>query len=75
VRVVMSGTQECRSIRIAPGLLQAGDVEMLQDLIQLAVNQAIHESRMLAAQRLGPLAGGAGLAGPTEGGPGKVGGG
>jgi DNA-binding YbaB/EbfC family protein len=68
VRVVMSGTQECRSIQIAPELLQAGDIEMLQDLIQLAVNQAIHDSRMLAAQRLGPLAGGAGPAGSIEGG-------
>jgi hypothetical protein len=73
VRVVMSGTQECRSIHISPEVLQGGDAEMLQDLILLAVNQAIHESRLLAARKLGPMAGGmgagvAGLGGPGEGG-------
>ncbi len=66
VRVVMSGTQQCRQVEISPELLQAGDHEMVQDLVQLAVNQAIHESQVLAARRLGPLsnmASGAGLGG------------
>lgn len=58
VKVVMSGTQECQSIEIAPHLLEEGDIEMLQDLVMLAVNQAIHDSQVLAARRLGPLAGG-----------------
>ena len=60
VKVVMSGTQECQSVRIDPGLLQAEDVEMLQDLVLLAVNQAIHDSQAMAARKLGPLAGGLG---------------
>jgi hypothetical protein len=47
-------------LTIKPELLQAGDVEMLQDLILLAVNQAIHDSQVLAARNLGPLAGGLG---------------
>ena len=58
VKVVMTGTQECRAITIDPGLLQAGDVHMLQDLVLLAVNQAVRDSQLLAARRLGPLAGG-----------------
>lgn len=58
VKVIMSGTQECQSVEIAPHLLEEGDVEMLQDLIMLAVNQAIHDSQVMAARRLGPLAGG-----------------
>jgi len=60
VKVVMSGTQECQSVRIDPGLLQAEEVEMLQDLVLLAVNQAIHDSQAMAARKLGPLAGGLG---------------
>lgn len=63
VRVVMSGTQECQSVHIDPELLKSGDVEMIQDLILLAVNQAIHDSQALAARKLGPLAGGMGQIG------------
>ena len=58
VKVVMTGTQECRAITIDPGVLQAGDVHMLQDLVLLAVNQAVRDSQLLAARRLGPLTGG-----------------
>jgi len=63
VRVVMSGTQECHKVTISPDLLAEGDVEMLQDLIMLAVNQAIHDSQALAAKRLGPITGGMSIAG------------
>jgi len=63
VRLVMSGTQECREVDIDPDLLEAGDVEMVQDLILLAINQAVHESQALAAKQLGPLAGGLGQLG------------
>ncbi len=63
VKVVMTGTQECRAVTIAPELLAGGDVEMLQDLVQLAVNQAIKDSQLLAARRLSPLTGGLGKMG------------
>ena len=63
VRLVMSGTQECREVSIDPDLLEAGDVEMIQDLILLAINQAVDESQALAAKQLGPLAGGLGQLG------------
>jgi nucleoid-associated protein EbfC len=57
IRIVMTGTQECREIRIAPHLLVEAEAGRLQELLQLAVNQAIHDSQALAARRLGPLAG------------------
>lgn len=60
VKVVMSGTQECQSVTIAVDLISSGDVEMIQDLILLAVNQAILDSQALAARKLGPLTGGLG---------------
>lgn len=63
VRVVMSGTQVCKSVMIEPQLLEEGDVEMLQDLLLLVVNQAIQDSQALAARKLGPLTGGLGLPG------------
>jgi DNA-binding YbaB/EbfC family protein len=63
VVVRMSGTQECHQVVIDASLLESGDVEMLQDLLMLAVNQAIHDSQVMAARRLGPLAGGMGVMG------------
>jgi DNA-binding YbaB/EbfC family protein len=57
VRVVMSGTQECRQVVIAPEALEKNDVARLQELIRLAVNQAIKDSQLLAARKLGPIAG------------------
>src|SRR3989337_742192 len=63
IRIVMSGTQECKSVRVSPELLRESEVEILQDLLLVAVNQAIRESRTLAARRLGPLAGGPWAAG------------
>jgi DNA-binding YbaB/EbfC family protein len=66
VKVVMSGTQECRSVTIAPSLLESGDASMLQDLVLLAVNQAIQDSQLLAARRLGPLTGGMAPGGPSR---------
>lgn len=63
VRIVMTGTQECRTVTIAPELMTAGDIGMLQDLVLLAVNQAIKDSQLLAARRLSPLTGGLGKMG------------
>jgi DNA-binding YbaB/EbfC family protein len=58
ITVVATGDQQIQSIAIDPDLLEDADVEMLQDLILAAVNNALDQSRELAAERLGPLAGG-----------------
>lgn len=58
VIVHVTGDQRCQSVEIAPELIQAGDAEMLQDLILTAFNNALDKSRELAAERLGPLTGG-----------------
>jgi DNA-binding YbaB/EbfC family protein len=58
VKIVVTGDQRCRSVEIDQALLEDGDVEMLQDLLLTAINSGLDQSRELAAQRLGPLAGG-----------------
>ena len=58
VKVVVTGDQQVQSIEIAPEVLEDGDVEMLQDMILTALNSALDQSRDLAAEKLGPLAGG-----------------
>jgi DNA-binding YbaB/EbfC family protein len=58
ITVVSTGDQQIQSITIKPDILEDADVEMLQDLILTAVNSALDQSRELASERLGPLAGG-----------------
>jgi len=56
VKVVVTGHQVVRSVTIEPEA--AEDVEMLQDLVLTAVNEAIKKSQELAQQRLGELTAG-----------------
>jgi DNA-binding YbaB/EbfC family protein len=58
VKVTMTGDQHCQSVEIDPELLKDADAEMLQDLILSAVNLALDDSRKLAEEKMGPLAGG-----------------
>jgi DNA-binding YbaB/EbfC family protein len=60
IEVVMTGHQRVQSITIAPEAVDPEDVEMLQDLIVAAVNEAIERSQGLAAEQLGALTGGLG---------------
>src|SRR5512143_3744821 len=61
VKVVMTGHQKLQAITIEPELLNPDDVEMLQDLIVAAVNEAVDRSQEMAADRMGKLTGGLGL--------------
>jgi DNA-binding YbaB/EbfC family protein len=54
VTVVMTGHQMLRSIKIQPEA--AGDVEMLQDLVLAAMNEALKKSQELAQQRMSDIA-------------------
>jgi len=58
VKVTMTGAQVCRGIEIDPELIKDADAEMLQDLILSGVNLALDQSRKMAEERMGPLAGG-----------------
>ncbi|MEK6619897.1 MAG: YbaB/EbfC family nucleoid-associated protein [Chloroflexota bacterium] len=58
VVVAMTGTQEVRSVRIAPDAVDPSDVETLQDLVLAAVSDAVTRSKDLAARRLGGITGG-----------------
>ncbi len=60
IKITMTGDQHCRGVEIDPDMLKEADAEMLQDLILSAINASLDQSRELASQRLGPLAGGLG---------------
>ena len=68
VRAVVTGKQELLSITIDPTAVDPGDVDMLQDLVVAAVNDALESSRKLAEQKMGALTGGLGGLGGGLGG-------
>ena len=59
VRVVATGTQKLVSVTIDPAA--ASEVEMLQDMVVAAVNEAIEMSKQLAASKMQSVAAGMGL--------------
>jgi nucleoid-associated protein EbfC len=60
VTVKMTGALELQEIKIDPEGVDADDVEMLQDMVLAAVNEAIRSAQDLAGKRLGGLTGGLG---------------
>lgn len=67
VEVVITGHQRVQSITIDPEVVDPDEVEMLQDLIVAAVNEAIERSQSLAAEQMGALTGGLGSLGGLGG--------
>jgi DNA-binding YbaB/EbfC family protein len=63
ITVVMTGHQKLQSITIDPEVVDPEDVEMLQDLILAAVNEAVEASQNLAADELGDITGGLNIPG------------
>ena len=61
VTVVATGGQEIRAITIKPEAIDPDDVEMLQDMLLSAVNEALQKGKALAEERMGALTGGMGL--------------
>src|SRR5437667_2449772 len=59
VTAVATGTQKIVSVVIDPDA--AGDVEMLQDMVVAAVNEAIDKSKQMASEKMQALTSGLGL--------------
>ena len=60
VTVKITGGLELREVRIDPEAVDPEDVELLQDLVLAAVNEAIRSAQELAEKRLGGAMGGLG---------------
>ncbi|MBO4954262.1 MAG: YbaB/EbfC family nucleoid-associated protein [Clostridia bacterium] len=63
VTVSMNGHKQLLSVNISPDVVDPDDVEMLQDLILSAVNEAMRKAEELAAQDLGKITGGLNIPG------------
>jgi nucleoid-associated protein EbfC len=58
VKATVTGKQELVGIVIDPSAVDPADVEMLQDLVVSAVNEALRASQDLAAQKMAAVTGG-----------------
>lgn len=63
VKVRANGKQEIVSIEIAPSAVDPEDVEMLQDIVMAAANEALRQAQELAAKRMGGVTAQLGLPG------------
>jgi len=63
VTAVVNGRQEVVSIRIEKEVVSSEDVELLQDLVAGAVNEAMSRSRKMMADEMAKITGGMNLPG------------
>ena len=61
----VNGAQELLKIRIEREIVNPDEVEMLQDLVKAAVNEAMRKSREMVAEEMGKITGGMGIPGLT----------
>jgi hypothetical protein len=63
VSVVMNGKQQILSVRIDPEVVNREDIEMLQDLIAAAVNEAIRKAQEMMTEEMKKITGGLSIPG------------
>jgi len=63
VNILMNGKQEILSVRIDPEVVNREDIEMLQDLMTAAVNEAIRKSHEMMQEEMKKITGGLSIPG------------
>jgi nucleoid-associated protein EbfC len=63
VKVIVNGDSLLKSVTIDPEVMKAGDVEMLQDLILSATNEAVKTAKDASAQEMQKITGGMNIPG------------
>lgn len=66
VTVEMNGQQQVLACRIEKSLFEAGDREMIEDLVVAAVNQATEKIKLATAEEMGKLTGGMDISGLSD---------
>ncbi len=63
VNVTVDGKHLIKSIKINPDIIDPDDAEMIEDLVTVAVNEAINNAIKTAEEEMGAITGGLGLPG------------
>lgn len=67
ITVVANGSQEIVAIKIKPEAVDPDDIEMLEDLVVAAVNEALRKAQDLVAQEMQKITGGLNIPGMPTG--------
>lgn len=65
IKIVMKGDQRVQSITLEPDVVDPADIEMLQDLLVAAINEALEKVQGMQQQMMGSLTGGIKIPGLT----------
>jgi len=63
VTATVNGKQQLLGLKIDPAAVDPDDVEMLQDLVTAAVNEALKQSQQMASEEMSKLTGGMSIPG------------
>lgn len=63
VEVTISGKKEVTAVKLAEEVVDPDDIEMLQDLIIVAVNEGLRQIDEISSTEMGKLTGGLGIPG------------
>ena len=63
VTATVNGKQQLLGLKIDPAAVDPDDVEMLQDLVIAAVNEALKQSQQMASEEMSKLTGGMSIPG------------
>ncbi|MEE8395544.1 MAG: YbaB/EbfC family nucleoid-associated protein [bacterium] len=66
VKMRFNGKGEAISIAFQPGIIESGDVGMLEDLVLSAVNEGVRRSQQMMQEEMSKLAGGLKIPGLTQ---------
>ncbi len=63
VEVTVTGAKQVKSITLKPEIVDPDDIEMLQDLVMVAVNEALRQMEEIAENEMGKITGGLSIPG------------
>ncbi|MEI6055013.1 MAG: YbaB/EbfC family nucleoid-associated protein [Lentisphaerota bacterium] len=63
VQVVATGAMKIKSIKIAPEAIKEGNTEKVEDMVLIAVNNALEEAQKLAHSKMSVITGGLNIPG------------
>ena len=63
VEVISTGDMKIKSIKIAPEIVKDGNTQLIEDMVLIAVNNALDETKKLAQNKMSSITGGLNIPG------------
>jgi DNA-binding YbaB/EbfC family protein len=63
VKITMTGDHAVKAVKLQPSVVDAAEIETLEDLLKVAYTDALNKANALAKQKMGAVTGGLGIPG------------